>query len=237
MEAGDEQQNDKSERHEAEAGFCALNSAESHVAGSPGTGRPGDGSREAFAIAFRALLEWGEEHSLIRPQSAFSFFDRFPDGSGDEHEAWFDEASNRWLKATYPNQFGLAWGRDGSATAREYLARLVLTNKYFADDIRLVALVESSEHLRVLTSQPHIAGEAAPYEEIKQWFAEYGFVCLQAAGRIAWYRPQENLLVADAHEGNVIKTSTGILVPIDLNVMQPAGSLLEWALRESRAQA
>lgn len=48
-------------------------------------------------------------------------------------------------------------------------------------------------------------------------------------GFIAWYRKQENLLVADAHEGNVIRTPKGELVPIDLNITKPKGELFDWA--------
>src|SRR5271165_7147482 len=44
-------------------------------------------------------LEWGEKYSLIKSRSEFTCFDRHPDGRGDEHEAWFDEATNRWFKA------------------------------------------------------------------------------------------------------------------------------------------
>ena len=43
----------------------ALESAESYVATSPGTGHPGDASGEAFPVAFRALMEWGETNGLI----------------------------------------------------------------------------------------------------------------------------------------------------------------------------
>lgn len=208
----------------------SLESAESHVAGSPGTGEPGDGSGEAFPIAFKALLEWGEAQGLIRPQGEFPFLRRSPEGHGDEHEAWFDEPSNRWFKATYPNRFGLAWGRDGSATAREYLTRLVLQNTYFSDDIQLIALVECDAHLRILTSQEHVSGEAAPYDAIQDWFCGLGFCRIETDGRIAWYRQLENLLVADAHEGNVLLDQDGGLVPIDLNIIQPCGQMREWAL-------
>lgn len=194
-----------------------LESAESYVAGSPGTGCPGDGSREAFSLAFKALLEWGEANKLIR------------------QEAWFIQGTNRWVKATYPNRFGLAWGRRESATAREYLTRLILQNRYFADDIQLVALVCSNARLRVLISQPHIAGDPATCGEIQRWFESLGFICREADDRIAWYEPEENLLIADAHEGNVIRSQNGVLVPIDLNIIQPSGELLKWATGSQRA--
>jgi hypothetical protein len=52
---------------------------------------------------------------------------------------------------------------------------------------------------------------------------------------VAWYLKSENLLVADAHEGNVIKVSarsgTSVLLPIDLNLVQPNGVLLNGVLQ------
>ena len=166
----------------------ALESAESHVARSADASDPRDGSGKEFSVAFEAFVAWGEAHDLIRPQDDFAFFLRPTDGHGDEHEAWFDEESTRWFKATYHNRFGLAWGRDGTATVGEYLTRLVLQNIYFGDDIQLVALVNSENKLRVLTSQPHIAGEPARYDEIQRWFYKLGFCRLETAGRIAWYQ-------------------------------------------------
>ena len=211
-----------------DAPLRALESAQGYLAGSAEAGCSGDGGSASFNSSFKAFVEWGEANGLIRPERDFPFFGRAPDGSGDEHECWFDEVTNLWLKATFHNRFGVAWGREGSATAGEYLTRLVLQNRYFGDDIHLVALVESRERLRVLTSQPHVAGEAAGYTEIQEWFGGLGFRRLEACGSIAWYLRSENLLVADAHEGNVIRTRNGMLVPIDLNLMQPVGEMLVW---------
>lgn len=148
---------------------------------------------------------------------------------------WFDEGSNRWFKATYRNKFGLAWGRDGSATALEYIDRLILQNTYFRDDIRLIGVIEVKQQIRVLTSQPHIAGDPACADEIQKWFRKLQFICIESNGRVAWYREKENLLVADAHEGNVIKTASGALVPIDLNLTCPVGDMHKWLQSECRA--
>jgi len=155
---------------------------------------------------------------------------------GHEHQAWFDEESGRWFKATYENQFGLAWGRRGTATVREYLTRLILQNKYFGDDIHLVALINVEGKLRILISQPHVAGDPAAYNEIQDWFRFLGFTRLEVDGSVAWYLQEENLLVADAHEGNVIKVSyapfgTSIFLPIDLNLVQPNGNFLKSLLQ------
>jgi hypothetical protein len=121
----------------------------------------------------------------------------------------------------------------GSATALEYVVRLTLQNSYFGDDIRLLALVNCDQKLRVLTSQPHIAGEPAVYAEIQEWFRQLGFWRFEANERVAWYLRFENLLVADAHEGNIIRTASGDLVPIDLNIIRPTGELLEHLVQSS----
>jgi hypothetical protein len=224
----------KSKSSHGDFGKSALKSAESYVARGASASSPRDESRSAFARAFRALLEWGEARSLICPEADFPFLGRSPDAHGNEHECWFDEPSNRWFKATFANRFGLAWGRDGTATAEEYLIRLTLQNRYFGDDIRLEALVNCNEHLRILISQPHISGGPATAKEIRDWFLSLGFYGVESGDRIAWYRIKENLLVSDAHEGNVIKTRDGVLVPIDLNIVQPSGELLEWAKNAAR---
>jgi hypothetical protein len=152
MHDPDEEHASDSENERQNIASDALNAAESYVAGSADAGRSCNGGGEAFSATFKAFVGWGEDFGLIRTEADFPFFQRSPDGYGDEHQAWFDEAQGLWLKATHHNRFGLAWGRKGSATVREYLTRLLLQNKYFGDDIRLVALVNSGEKLRVLIS-------------------------------------------------------------------------------------
>src|SRR3954469_23357003 len=120
MDEADERGNRQLESDGSAPSRSALESAESYVARSPGTGEPGDGSGQGFPASFAALLEWGETRGLIRPRSAFEFLGRRSNAHGDEHEAWFDERSALWFKTTYPNQFGLAWGRSGTATPLEY---------------------------------------------------------------------------------------------------------------------
>src|SRR5687767_13977167 len=106
----------------------ALSAAEGYVAASADAGRSCDAGGKKFAVTLEALCCWAEKFSLIRLESEFPFFGRRADGYGDEHQAWFDEESGLWFKATYPNRFGLAWGRTGSATVREYLTRQLLQN-------------------------------------------------------------------------------------------------------------
>lgn len=227
---GDEQRPDTAQGYNDESPLPSLESAESYVSRGKTADNASDGSREAFKASFSTLLDWAKATNLIRSEEHFSFFRRPPEGFGDEHQAWFDESCNRWFKATYPNEFGLAWGRRGTATAGEYLTRLVLQNQYFGDDLQLVAIIDSKQKMRILTSQPHIPGNAATVAEITLWFRGLNFCRLECGGSVAWYRKSDNLLVADAHEGNVIKTIDGPLFAIDLNIIKPKGEMLDSVL-------
>jgi hypothetical protein len=221
---------DSDQGDHGEIEISALESAASYLRASQSASGASHGGRSSFTTSFETLLEWGEASGLIRPEGDFSFFQRKPDAHGNEHEVWFEELHNLWFKATYPNKFGLAWGRSGSATASEYLNRLMLQNEYFADDTELVALVNSGQKLRIVTCQSHIQGEAASAGEIQLWFSGLGFVRIEANDSVAWYLPSENLLVADAHEGNVIRAAKNILFAIDLNIIQPQGEMLKEVL-------
>jgi len=204
-----------------QASSSPLISALSHLRASSRTSGAGDGSGQSFSASFAALLDWGDAQGFLKQESDFPFLTESPTAQGHEHQAWYDPKSNRWFKATYDNKFGLAWGRDGTATPIEYLERLRLQNVCFGDDVHLEALINCKGKLRVLTSQPNINGEPAPAELIKQWFEVLGFQRIEAGGSVAWYDEGTNLLIADAHEGNVIITEDSILVPIDLNITEP----------------
>lgn len=224
----------KSEDNGEDSSLGALESAERHIAGSADAGSSCDGSGAAFAPTFSALVDWAQDRSLILSETDFPFFARPPDSKGNEHEVWFDAPSKRWFKATYLNRFGIPWGQGNSATPHEYLLRLLLQNAYFGDKIYLVALLNCDGRVRTLTSQPHVAGDFATSEEIQKWFeVRHGFRRIETADRIAWYLKSENLLIADAHEGNVIRTAVGTLVPIDLNLIQPQGELYNWVQLET----
>ena len=72
-----------------------------------------------------------------------------PEDRGGEHLVSYDPASNLYFKSTRPEAnlgYGLALTDSGlGATASEYLERLVLTNHYFGDDLRLEHVVKQRD--------------------------------------------------------------------------------------------
>ncbi|RYD85499.1 MAG: hypothetical protein EOP84_02300 [Verrucomicrobiaceae bacterium] len=131
--------------------------------------------------------------------------------SGSEHHVYLDKASGRVVKITQPPSFG-AFGRSDS-----YLRILELNNSVFGDDIRLEGILTLGEGLHaspaIVTSQPFTQGNSPTLEEIANWMSSLGF---EAQGRNVYINRALGIKVMDAHSGNIIKTRTGTLIPIDL---------------------
>jgi hypothetical protein len=216
----------------------ALASAESFLQGSARSGAAGafrgvgPASPEETRRQFARLVEWaGQNSRLISPSLA----QRLSNIGGVEHETFNDPLSGRWIKLTWPGKAG----KEMTAHERQpgvrptlatvdappagYLRRLALSNEKLGDDIRLHGIIDSAEGVRIVTSQRHIRrGEKAPPEDIARFFTANGF---QQINEKTFYHPGENLLVSDAHIGNVFKTPEGDIVPFDVGVQQPEGAL------------
>lgn len=110
------------------------------------------------------------------------------------------------------------------ALPADYLGRLRLANDLFGDDFCFHGVMDDPAGLRLVVSQRHIQGEHAGAEAIARHFAHIGFQPINAK---TFYDPEENLLVSDAHAGNVLRTAEGLLVPFDVCLQRPAGALRE----------
>jgi hypothetical protein len=122
------------------------------------------------------------------------------------------------------------------ATPLEYLRRLVYQNWFLGDDIRLLGGILGDDHFEIITSQPWIYGDStfppASDDQIAHYFAAIGFGrSEQFEGGGFFYSPEFNVVAADAHSRNVIVSSEGYVVPIDV-VMGRPGSQLESRLRQ-----
>ena len=120
------------------------------------------------------------------------------------------------------NDIGLRPG-----TPAEYLDRLALQNRVFGDGILYEGVTRDSRgEPRIITSQPMVKGERPMAAEISRYMADMGFESVAGQEGNAFYRASDNVAVLDAHEGNLIKTPSGV-VSIDVAVVHPDDRLLQ----------
>ena len=129
-------------------------------------------------------------------------------------------------KATHAGHYGFAViAANGQPTLThalpgEYLHRLLLSNRLFSDDVRLVGVCRESAGLVVITTQPTLVGNAATRDEMLAFFAARHFAwlpgfCAGHRGSLSFYRDLDQVAVFDAHPANFIRDRNGIILPID----------------------
>jgi hypothetical protein len=182
-----------------------------------------------------SFLRWLQQnHKVLAPNYARNFHYI---GDGAEHIVYFDKDRLRAIKFTRPNRFGHSVYREGaSATLLEYLCRLLYSNWLLGDDIHLVGAVIGDDSIEIVTSQPwitaHTHSPQASDESVIQYFSEIEFQKskLYPNGAL-FFNSELDLVAADAHSRNVLTTTTGDIVAIDVVIGRP-GPALATALRK-----
>lgn len=213
----------------------ALEDATRHAGAGAGGGEA-DSPEERIAQR-DALKEWAKKTGLL--------IDRLPknktfapnDEGGMEHDVWFDDHSQRWIKAT--RGIGSSMGmkavptKDGwaltNASPKEYLESRKLWNKTFGDDIRLHGVWSEGGNVNLITSQPHVEGRQPTQREITDKMEAAGFMRMDDS---TYYRKSDNVAVFDLHDRNA-KMVGESLFPFDGIIMHPSPELLD-ALKDSR---
>lgn len=108
---------------------------------------------------------------------------------GREHDVRYEAETGLWWKYTKPNLAGytVSWSEDvpymHNALPLDYLERMLRQNAIFGDDVRLVGLWNPAGHdWRIITTQPHVEGEAATLEQLGAAFEKVGFEVLPWRG-------------------------------------------------------
>ena len=196
--------------------------------GASGAGQGGTAGE--FSGQSAQILRWAGRQARLIDRDIES---RLAALGGVEHEVFLDDASKRWLKLTMPGRGGkelhVREQRLGvrptlvteDALLSDYLYRLRLANERLGDDFWLHGVIPHPAGPRLVVSQRDIKGEAPGVEDIVAHFAEAGFIQVNAK---TFYQRQKNLLVSDAHVGNVLRTTEGI-APFDVCVQQPRDAL------------
>jgi len=176
---------------------------------------------------FRA---YAKEHGLVL-QAAPVELNQTPDDEGNEHQVWFQQESKTYLKATWPDFFGLLVvhrpHEEHKASPIAYLERWHLHNEIFGDQVVFLGAVQTDTGLRLLIRQPAIAGTPATDEEIRRFFTDSGWLPFVIEGNIAFFDPERKIVISDTHRGNIILMDDGLLAPIDLRVQPLSDSLLD----------
>jgi len=156
---------------------------------------------------------------------------------GQEHD-WFREGE-RVFKVTRDGIFGLSPGIDlalvssdmdarrfhlWEASPMEYLERLLLQNQLVPGLNRLEGIIDQSDDLAIVTSQPRFDIVPVTVAEIDEWFAAQGFQKVTSSG---YYRAEDNLAIFDAHAKNLVRFED-TLIPFDVIPCRPAGGFLQF---------
>ena len=165
---------------------------------------------------------------LVDPPPELS---RTPDEEGNEHQVWFDRNSATYLKATWPDFFGLLvihrHDEDAKASPVAYLERWHLHNELFGDRVEFLGVLETDGQMRLLIRQPAIVGIPATVDQIETFFSTNGWLPFTVGGELAFFDPERNVVISDTHRGNLILMDDGLLAPIDLRVQALSGALLD----------
>jgi len=170
-----------------------------------------------------------EQHFFL--EIAPAAVNRAPDEEGNEHQVWHLPDAKCFLKATWPDFFGLHVihrpNEDPMASPIAYLERWHLHNEIFGDDVRFLGVLRTDQGIRLLIRQPGIAGQPATHEQIQRFFLENGWFLFVIEGNVAFFDPRRQIVISDTHRGNIILMDDGLLAPIDLRVQRVSGALLD----------
>lgn len=196
-------------------------------------GAPGGRPAANLADQGRHLLDWAAREGRLIDRA---FLGRLWNVGGVEHDVFHCAQTGRWVKFTLPGRGGQMIdvepagaglpGRlvTGDAPPFVYLRRLTMANSRLGDDLWLHGVVDDPAGPRMVVSQRDIGGEPASYEAIALHFGAHGFLAIK--DRKTFYHPAENLLVSDAHPGNVFCAPQGAIA-FDVCVQRPEGALRE----------
>lgn len=187
----------------------------------------GDTSYHEELGIFRKFAE-EENLFLAEPPAELS---RPPDDEGNEHQVWYQPETDHYLKATWPDFFGMLVihrpHEEPKASPIAYLERWQLHNELFGDSVRFLGVYEAEAGMRMIIRQPGIAGIPATEDEICGFFEASGWLPFRIDGHTAYFDPARRIVVSDTHRGNLVRMSDGLLAPIDLRVQEIDGARLD----------
>ena len=191
-------------------------------------GNHGDNVAQRIRRETESILEWGTHtRRLLNLQEITRLTEGWIKLAGQsEHTVFLAEKYLRVVKFTLPPNFGA----QGSIP---YLRNIVACNRIYGDDIWFHGILLTEQGPAFVISQPYVDGTEPSSGEIADWFTNQGY---QSKGHNRWFHPVTGVEIADAHTGNLIKSSDGELIPIDLQVLKEGGKFKIPAILEIRGE-
>ena len=223
---------DTSGRFESEGGVAKA--AANHLRESIGTDKRSIAGAEASSRQAGILAEWATTNGLMVDVEALAKLPKLSDDTHEHHVA-LDEKNNLVIKQTWPGSFGNGPVKSDTGIWREhltplqYLERVELQNKVFGDTTKVIGFAYYPDRfmrrpggLSIVTSQHfvQIGDEKNPtpsQKEIDKFMESRGFESIPGEVPL-WRRASDGVLVMDARADNFIKTQSGAIIPIDLQI-------------------
>lgn len=171
-------------------------------------------SRQTIAAAKRA--------GIFVPQHELAGIRQTPNVGNFEHEV-HEGSDGRFYKMNQPGHFG------NNRDVHDYVERHELANKMFPElDYKFhgVAQDPATGHAQTIMSMNRVEGTHPHHSEVTAWFKKNGWVSNEGKpnaeskehGIWSWKDPHSGTVISDANPGNVIKTKSGGIVPIDVDI-------------------
>jgi DNA ligase (NAD+) len=175
-------------------------------------GKDGDNVAQRIRRETESILKWGADTGrMLFAEGLFGLAEDWKKfGGQSEHTVFLAEKFERVVKFTLPPNFGA----QGSIP---YLRNIDACNRLFGDDIWFHGILATEQGPAFVISQPYVDGTEPTLEEVAKWFTDQGYI---SNGHNRWLHPVTGVDIADAHTGNLIKSSDGELIPIDLQVLK-----------------
>ncbi|MEQ1751890.1 MAG: hypothetical protein ABL974_20885 [Prosthecobacter sp.] len=193
------------------------------------------GGATSYWQEIRLFREYATERGLYCLPDQIPELSRPPDDEGNEHQVWFQQETDTYLKVTWPDFFGMLvlhrLDEEEQASPIAYLERWHLHNELFGDRVSLLGALEEDGRLRLVIQQQAIEGEPATLEQINDFFTGNGWRRFMANGEVAYFDAERRVVISDTHRGNIILMADGLLAPIDLRVQPLSGALLDYVIK------
>lgn len=178
-----------------------------------GCGDDGAGSRESGDDEVSALRHFASHSGLWMHATAVkALLETYPMRGGKEHRVAYLPDEGRVIKDADVHSLA-------TESLYDYLAELLLCNRFFDDDLQMLGCYEEGERLHLVISQPYVNGTHPDWVELKAGLVAQGLrdptPRSQGGNFIIDHEILGSVDVFDLHVNNVIRDATGWLHPID----------------------